>query len=77
MNRFLLPIFCVSRNKVVIEVDGKIHDIRKKEDEDRSEILINLGLSIIRIENKDVEFDISRVLKKLSVLLRDHNRDSK
>ncbi len=65
---FIADFFCFDK-KTVIEIDGKIHDFRNKQDLDKSTILKNLGIKIIRIKNEDIEFDINQVLKKLSSFL--------
>ena len=54
----------------MIKIDGKIHDIRYKQDAERSAILKDLGLSVVRIKNEDIELNIMRVLEKLSLLLK-------
>jgi len=65
---FIADFFCFEK-KTVIEIDGRVHDIRKMEDEERSTILKNLGLSVIRIKNEEIEFDMIGVFKKLSLFL--------
>jgi very-short-patch-repair endonuclease len=66
---FIADFFCFDK-KTVIEIDGKIHDIRYKQDAERSAILKDLGLSVVRIKNEDIELNIMRVLEKLSLLLK-------
>ena len=67
---FIADFYCFEK-KAVIEIDGKFHDYRKKEDEERSETLRSLGLKVIRIKNEDIEFDINGVLDKLSSQLNE------
>jgi very-short-patch-repair endonuclease len=62
---FIADFYCFDK-KTVIEIDGKIHDNRNKEDEERSVILRNLGLRVIRIMNDEIQSDMNRVLEKLS-----------
>ncbi len=71
---FIADFFCFDK-KTVIEIDGKIHDIRYKQDAERSAILKDLGLSVVRIKNKDIEYNINRVLEKLSLLFEVQNPD--
>ena len=59
----------------MIEIDGKIHYTRYKQDAERSAILKDLGLSVVRIKNKDIEYNINRVLEKLSLLFEVQNPD--
>jgi len=60
----------------VIEIDGKIHNARKREDEERSEILNSLGIRVLRISNEEVELDLPNVLRKLNLIFEDKNQSS-
>jgi very-short-patch-repair endonuclease len=71
---FIADFFCFEK-KIVIEIDGKIHDFRKKQDLEKLIIIENFGLKIIRIKNEDVEFDIKGVLKKVSIHFEDYNQE--
>lgn len=72
---FFISDFLCFEKKTVIEIDGKIHDFRNKEDIEKTTILKSLGLKVIRLKNEDIEFDIKEVLKKLSIHFEDHNQD--
>jgi very-short-patch-repair endonuclease len=61
---FIADFYCDER-KLVIEVDGKIHDFQKEYDQGRTEILKEMGLSVIRFTNDEVSKDISAVLEKI------------
>jgi len=66
---FFIADFYCSRLKLVIEVDGKIHDRQKYYDQERDKVIAELGLQVYRIKNKDVEnLDQVRekILKKLN-----------
>ena len=63
VNYFIPDFYCADK-KVIIELDGKIHDFQKNEDEIRDEILRSLELRILRIKNEEIE-DIFQVLKKI------------
>ena len=65
---FIADFFCFDK-KIVIEIDGKIHDYRYKQDVDRSRILNNLGLAVFRIKNEKIELNINQVLEELSLFL--------
>lgn len=51
---FIADFYC-AEIKLVIEVDGKIHEFQKEEDQHRDEILEGLGLYVLRIKNDDLE----------------------
>jgi very-short-patch-repair endonuclease len=61
---FIADFFCFE-TKIVIELDGEIHNYRLKEDASRTEILNLLGLTIIRFKNEDVEKQLEMVLEKI------------
>ena len=64
---FFVPDFYCAREKLIIEVDGKIHDINKKKDKRRDQILVSKGLRILRIKNEELK-DIDKVLERISSL---------
>jgi very-short-patch-repair endonuclease len=66
INRFIVDFYS-HENKLVIELDGDIHDISeiKEHDENRSAELENLGLKIVRFKNEEVFKDIELVLEKI------------
>jgi very-short-patch-repair endonuclease len=61
---YFIPDFYCAEKKVVIELDGKIHDFQKDEDEFRENILKDQGLKILRIRNDELE-DLTKVLRKI------------
>ena len=50
---FVADFICLEK-KLIIEVDGKIHEKQKESDESRDLILKNLGYNVIRIKNEDI-----------------------
>ena len=60
---FIADFYC-AEIKLVIEVDGKIHDFQVEDNMRREEILRNLELNILRIKNEEV-VDIPKVLEKI------------
>lgn len=54
--------------RLVIEVDGGIHENedQQKKDTEKQEALLNLGLHIIRFTNSEVTSDIDDVLSRIS-----------
>ena len=67
---FFVPDFYCSEKKLVIEIDGKIHDFQKDYDERREEILKNMDLKILRFKNKEIG-NISEVLKRIEKFILD------
>jgi len=66
---YIADFFCFEE-KLVIELDGKIHNYKMKEDKERTEILNSLGLRVLRFKNDEVEKDIEGVLSKLREVIK-------
>jgi len=61
--RFILADFYCHKLKLILEIDGKIHDARKDEDLWRDEKIKERGIQTIRVRNEEIE--------KLEWLLRE------
>ena len=62
--RFFIADFFCSEKKLVIEIDGAIHEMQKDYDELRSYIINQLGIKVIRFKNEDMQ-DKQAVIKNL------------
>ena len=64
--------FCCRRKKLIVEIDGSIHDKSeaKENDEKRTEYLEHLGYKIIRFKNEEVLDETEKVLEKIKASLR-------
>ncbi|WP_353928991.1 DUF559 domain-containing protein [Okeanomitos corallinicola TIOX110] len=71
IDRFIVDFYC-HEIKLVIEVDGEIHNYTQKEDAIRQEFLESLGLQVIRFKNEDVLLNIEGVLEKILVAIKPH-----
>jgi very-short-patch-repair endonuclease len=63
-SKYFIPDFYCAEKKLIIEIDGKIHDFHMDYDKNRDEILTTMGMKILRIKNKEVG-NVSEVLKKI------------
>ena len=65
INRFVVDFYC-HKYKLVIEVDGSVHDNEdvKIRDKERECELESYGLKIIRFSNKDITHNLQTVLIK-------------
>ena len=63
---FFIPDFYYHQEKLVIELDGGVHDERKEKDKNRDIILRDLGLKTLRFNNHELK-DINIVLEKIKV----------
>ncbi|GAA0872505.1 hypothetical protein GCM10009117_16520 [Gangjinia marincola] len=66
---FIPDFVCLSK-KLIIEVDGPIHDQQIEEDASRTEILSGLGYKVIRFKNEEVIGNIDGVVSKISQELK-------
>jgi very-short-patch-repair endonuclease len=66
---FIADFYCAEK-KVIIEVDGKIHDFRKSHDRDRDNILRQLNLNVLRIRNEEFK-NIQVVMDKIRSFIFD------
>ncbi len=59
--------------RLVIEIDGEIHNHEENEehDENRTFELEQLGLRVIRLKNEEIEKEINKVLAILEDLIKD------
>jgi very-short-patch-repair endonuclease len=66
INRFIVDFYC-AKIKLVIEVDGNIHEIpeNKVYDIGRSQILNDFGITVIRFSNNQIIGDIEYVLNSI------------
>jgi leucyl-tRNA synthetase len=62
---FIVDFVCLSR-KLVIEVDGDIHDNQQESDAERTKILNEKGFKVIRFNNKEVLNNIDSVLSSIT-----------
>jgi len=61
---FVADCYC-HEAKLIIELDGKYHQYRLKEDKERTKILNHLGLRVIRFKNDEVINDLDGVIRKI------------
>lgn len=61
---FVVDFYCPSE-RLIVEVDGSIHEHQKENDAIRQELLESLGLRFVRVSTGEVESDITGVLEKI------------
>jgi very-short-patch-repair endonuclease len=67
--RYFIADFYCDMKKVVIELDGPIHEENADYDKFRDEEMINQGLKILRIKNQEL-LDMKRTLQKIEIFLK-------
>ncbi|MDX2045467.1 MAG: endonuclease domain-containing protein [Chitinophagaceae bacterium] len=67
LDKFIADFYCHEK-RLVIEIDGEVHDnLRAKEnDTGRTYDLKELGITVIRFRNEEVINDIEKVVKKIA-----------
>lgn len=71
INQFIVDFYCHPL-KLVIEVDGEIHNLKstKEYDDNRTIELEKFGLEIIRFTNKEITENIDAVIEKITHICR-------
>ncbi len=75
IHRFIADFFCY-KCKLVIELDGKIHDeiAVKERDIEREKIIKEFGIKVIRFSNEDVFNEIDKVLYQIQKAIDDNTK---
>jgi very-short-patch-repair endonuclease len=66
---FFIADFYCHEKRLVVEIDGKNHDLQKEYDELRSYIINNLGINVIRFRNGQIVNNLEGVLVRLKTVL--------
>ena len=64
MNRFVLDFYC-SKLLLAVEIDGDSHDNKKYYDNERDQMLKNVGIITIRFRNEIVLNNVDLVIDEL------------
>ncbi|MFP4023038.1 MAG: endonuclease domain-containing protein [Thiohalospira sp.] len=66
ISQFIVDFYC-HQKKLVIELDGSIHqkNAQQERDKGRQFMLEELGLTVIRFKNEEIKKDISNVISKI------------
>jgi very-short-patch-repair endonuclease len=61
---FVVDFFCASE-RLIVEVDGLIHETQHELDQQRQELLESLGLRFVRVSSEQIETDLTAILAKI------------
>ena len=64
IENFIVDFFC-AKLKLIVEIDGSIHDTQTERDEQRQRIIEQLGYTFLRVSATEVEEDIGSVKAKI------------
>ena len=67
LDRYIIPDFICHENKIIIEVDGNIHDTGEiiQLDNVKNEIIERLWFEILRFKNEEILNNVDEVLIKI------------
>jgi very-short-patch-repair endonuclease len=71
LNYFIADFFCFEK-KIIIELDGPIHEETEEYDQFRDSELKELGFNVLRIKNKDLK-NITEVRRKILSFITEIN----
>jgi very-short-patch-repair endonuclease len=66
---FFIPDFYCASEKLVIELDGPVHDFQKKKDYNRDLVLSSQDIRTLRIKNDELN-DIEAVKRKITGMFK-------
>lgn len=61
---FFADFYCHAA-ALVIEVDGEIHQTQQEYDQERTELIRDYGIEVIRFQNKEIFQQLPQVLEKI------------
>lgn len=61
---FIADFYCAAQ-KLVLELDGEVHEFQKDYDQNRDQILNKLGLRVLRFENRELK-NIENVKERIA-----------
>nr|WP_116970817.1 DUF559 domain-containing protein [Blastomonas sp. UPD001] len=64
IDRFIVDFYC-GEARLVVEVDGEVHDYTQEEDAIRQDFLESLGLRVVRFRNEEVLNAIDGVVEEI------------
>ena len=68
---FVVDFYC-AEEKLILEIDGKIHESQKEYDSWRTSVLVGLGLRVLRIKNEETIFEEQVKEKIRQMFLKTH-----
>ncbi len=61
---YVADFYCAEA-KLIVEIDGPIHNFTRNRDAARSKTLEERGLSVLRFRNEEIEKHLDEVLEKI------------
>lgn len=72
---FIADFYC-HKYRLIIEIDGGYHEseIQRKKDEERTQLLMDNDLTVIRFSNEEVENNMTEVLTRLRKVIEEQSK---
>ena len=67
--RFIVADFYCSESRLVVELDGSVHEMKEEYDALRTAIINQLGIRVIRFRNDEIEKNLQEVIKRLEMFI--------
>lgn len=67
--RYFIADFYCAESRLIVELDGGIHEKQKEYDAFRTSLINKLGIKVVRFDNKELD-DVNEVVKRLKLLLK-------
>jgi very-short-patch-repair endonuclease len=58
--------FCAPRQRLIIEIDGGVHETQRERDRERQRLLECAGYRILRVSVEDIEANLPAILSGIS-----------
>ena len=68
---FIVDFYC-HKLKLVVEIDGSIHQYQLDDDIKRQEIIKKKGIKFFRVSSKDAEHNLKEVLNRLEIFIKEN-----
>lgn len=72
---FIADFYC-HKYRLIIEIDGGYHEseIQRKKDEERTQLLVDNNLTVIRFSNEEIENNMTEVLTRLRKVIEEQSK---
>lgn len=64
--------FCCPEARLIVEVDGLIHESQREQDQGRQEMLEAAGYRVLRVPSDEVETDVRQTVARIRVAAQQH-----
>src|SRR3989344_5599755 len=65
---YILDFYCFQA-RLIIEIDGKIHNVNREYDKNRDRYFTELGYTTLRIKNDEIHKNLTTILKEIKKTL--------